>query len=107
MKYDVVVVGGRLAGSTSSLFASKAGLNVLMIEKRQEIGTPVQCAEATTNETFNILEMEPSKRYVCTDIEGVDFYAPNGKHFRVKGNNMYGFRKDMFWREKYSINSLQ
>ena len=91
MKYDVVVVGGRLGGSTSSLFASKGGLDVLMIEKRQEIGTPVQCAEATTNETFNILEMEPSKKYLCTDIEGVDFYAPNGKHFRVKGNNMYGF----------------
>jgi len=91
MKYDVIVVGGRLGGSTSSLFASKGGLDVLMIEKRQEIGTPVQCAEATTTETFNILEIEPSKKYVCTNIEGVDFYAPNGKHFRVKGNNMYGF----------------
>jgi digeranylgeranylglycerophospholipid reductase len=91
MKYDVVVVGGRLAGSTSSLFASKGGLDVLMIEKRQEIGTPVQCAEATTEETFNILGMEPSKKYICTDIKGVDFHAPNGKYFRVKGNNMYGF----------------
>jgi digeranylgeranylglycerophospholipid reductase len=91
MKYDVVVVGGRLAGSTSSLFASKGGLNVLMIEKRQEIGTPVQCAEATTKETFNILEMQPSEKYLCTDIDGVAFYAPNGKHFQVKGNNMYGF----------------
>lgn len=91
MKYDVVVVGGRLAGSSSSLFASKGGLDVLMIEKRQEIGTPVQCAEATTNETFNILEMEPSKKYLCTNIEGVEFHAPNGKYFQVKGNNMYGF----------------
>jgi digeranylgeranylglycerophospholipid reductase len=91
MKYDVVVVGGRLAGSTSSLFASKGGLDVLMIEKRQEIGSPVQCAEFTTKDTFKILEMNPSKKYLCTEIEGVDFYAPNGKHFRVKGNNLYGF----------------
>jgi digeranylgeranylglycerophospholipid reductase len=91
MNYDVVVVGGRLAGSTSSLFASKGGLDVLMIEKRQEIGTPVQCAEATTKETFNVLEMKPNKRYLRTEIEGVEFYAPNGKYFRVKGNNMYGF----------------
>ena len=89
MKYDVVVVGGRLAGSTSSLFASKGGLDVLMIEKRQEIGSPVQCAEFTTKDTFKILEMNPSKKYLCTEIEGVDFYAPNGKHFRVKGNNLY------------------
>lgn len=93
MKYDVVVVGGRLAGSTSSIFASKGGLDVLMIEKRQEIGTPVQCAEATTNDTFKILEMDPSKKYLCTEINGVDFYAPNGKHFRVKANNMYGFQE--------------
>ncbi len=91
MKYDVVVVGGRVAGSTSSLFASKGGLDVLMIEKRQEIGTPVQCAEFTTKDTFKPLEIKPSKKYLRTDIEGVDFYAPNGKHFRVKGNNLYGF----------------
>ena len=52
MKYDVVVVGGRIAGSVSSLFASRGGADVLMIEKRQEIGTPVQCAVGTTTSTF-------------------------------------------------------
>jgi len=93
MKYDVVVVGGRLAGSSSSIFASKGGLDVLMIEKRQEIGTPVQCAEFTTKDTFKNLEMKPSKKYLCADIAGVDFYAPNGKHFRVKGNNLHGFNE--------------
>ncbi len=93
MKYDMIVVGGRIAGSTSSLFASKEGLDVLMVEKRQEIGTPVQCAEATTKATFETLGMKPSPKYVCTDIDGVDFHAPNGKHFKVNGNNMYGFMK--------------
>lgn len=91
MKYDVIVVGGRIAGSSASLFASKGGLDVLMIEKRQEIGTPVQCAEFTTKDVFKTLEIEPSKKYICSDIEGVDFYAPNGKHFRVKGDSLYGF----------------
>ncbi len=35
LKYDIVVVGGRLGGSTASLFASKSDVDVLMIEKRQ------------------------------------------------------------------------
>ena len=70
MKYDVIVVGGRIAGSTASLFASKGGLDVLMIEKRQEIGTPVQCAEFTTKDVFKTLEIDPSKKYICSDIEG-------------------------------------
>jgi digeranylgeranylglycerophospholipid reductase len=93
MKYDVVVVGGRVAGSTSSLFASKGGLDVLMIEKRQEIGTPVQCGEATTTDTFKTLEMKPSEKYLCTELKGADIYAPNDTHFRVSGENVYKFKE--------------
>lgn len=100
MKYDVVVVGGRLAGSSSSLFASKGDLDVLMIEKRQEIGNPVQCAEFTLKDTLEVLEMDPSDKYVCTNIDGVDFYAPNGKYFRVKGGNLYGFNKGYILERK-------
>ncbi len=91
MKYDVIVVGGRVAGSASSLFASKGDLDVLMIEKRQEIGTPVQCAAVTTKDAFKILEIKPKNNYLRTEIEGVDFYAPNGKYFTVKATNMYGY----------------
>lgn len=91
MKYDVVVVGGRVAGSTSSLFASKNDVDVLMIEKRQEIGTPVQCAEATSYGTFKTLKMKPSKRYICTKIEGADLYAPDGSKVRIGGGKAEGF----------------
>ncbi|MGB9979801.1 NAD(P)/FAD-dependent oxidoreductase [Methanobacterium sp.] len=83
MKYDVIVVGGRIGGSISSLFASKNDLNVLMIEKRQEIGVPLQCAEATSEETFETIGMKPSKRYVCSEIFGADLYSPDGTQFRM------------------------
>ena len=84
MKYDVVVVGGRIGGSISSLFASKNDVDVLMIEKRQEIGVPIQCAEGTTHSTFEILEMEPSSRYVCNEIETGTIHAPNGKYINAE-----------------------
>jgi digeranylgeranylglycerophospholipid reductase len=91
MKYDVVVVGARIGGSTASLFASKKGLDVLMIEKNQEIGTPVQCAEATSSRTFQTLEMKPSPKYICSEIKGADVYAPDGTHGHLEGGYAEGF----------------
>jgi len=43
--YDVIVVGAGPAGSTVARYASKKGLRVLLIDRRKEIGVPVQCGE--------------------------------------------------------------
>lgn len=91
MRYDVVVVGGRIGGSVSSLFASKGDLDVLMIEKRQEIGTPVQCAEGTSLGTFETLQMEPSPKYVCTEIGGVHVHSPDNTRVTIKMDGDEGF----------------
>lgn len=94
MKYDVIVVGGRVSGSVSSLFASKNDLNVLMVEKRQEIGVPLQCAEATTEEAFKTIGIKPSAKYVRTEVYGADLYSPDGTNFRMEGDNEKGFVLD-------------
>ncbi len=44
--YDVIVVGAGPAGSVAARKFAESGLSVLLIEKRQEIGAPVRCAEA-------------------------------------------------------------
>jgi digeranylgeranylglycerophospholipid reductase len=44
--YDAVVVGAGPAGSVAARRLAEGGLDVLLIEKRQEIGAPVRCAEA-------------------------------------------------------------
>jgi digeranylgeranylglycerophospholipid reductase len=44
--YDVVVVGAGPAGSVAARKLAEGGLDVLLIEKRQEIGAPVRCGEA-------------------------------------------------------------
>jgi digeranylgeranylglycerophospholipid reductase len=46
--YQVVVVGAGPAGSLAAWEAAQQGLCVLLIEKRQEIGSPVRCAEGIT-----------------------------------------------------------
>ncbi len=51
--YDVVIIGAGPAGSIAARTCAQAGLRVLLAEKRQEIGSPVRCAEAVGKETVS------------------------------------------------------
>src|SRR3989442_161033 len=44
-QYDVVVVGAGPSGSMTARYAAAGGCRTLLIEKRQEIGSPVRCGE--------------------------------------------------------------
>jgi geranylgeranyl reductase family protein len=43
--YDIVVVGAGPAGSSAARAAAQRGARVLLIDRKQRIGLPVQCAE--------------------------------------------------------------
>ncbi|MDA8390330.1 MAG: NAD(P)/FAD-dependent oxidoreductase [Gammaproteobacteria bacterium] len=43
--FDVLVVGLGPGGAAAALAAARAGLSVLAVDKRRQIGEPVQCAE--------------------------------------------------------------
>lgn len=44
-EFDVAVVGAGPAGSSAALAAARAGAKTVLIDRRREIGVPVQCAE--------------------------------------------------------------
>lgn len=94
LKYDVVVVGARVGGSTSALFASKSDVDVLMLEKRQEIGSPVQCAEGVTYNTFETLEIKPNEKYIRSKIKGANIHAPDGRCINYEGGVAEGLVLD-------------
>ena len=43
--YDIVVVGAGPAGSSAARAAARRGARVLLVDRRKQIGVPVQCAE--------------------------------------------------------------
>jgi digeranylgeranylglycerophospholipid reductase len=43
--WDAVIVGAGPAGASAALCLTEAGWNVLIVEKRRQVGIPVQCAE--------------------------------------------------------------
>lgn len=76
-RYDVVVVGAGPAGSITARTAAQKGLDVLLIEKRQEIGDPVRCGEGVKKMSIR-RHIEPDYRWICADVKGSRIFSPNG-----------------------------
>jgi len=81
--YDMVVIGGGPGGSGAAYYGAKAGLRVLMIEKRQEIGSPKRCGEGLSEAGLERMGLELDRVFVRKDIAGAAVYTPDGKCVKV------------------------
>lgn len=76
-RYDVLVVGAGPAGSVAARTCARAGLRVLLIEKRQEIGAPVRCGEAVgADVTRPYIDLDD--RWIAARISGFAFCSSDG-----------------------------
>jgi geranylgeranyl reductase family protein len=66
-EWDVVIVGGGPAGSSAALAAATAGARVLVVDRRETIGSPVQCAEFLARNV--VLEQRFPKEAIAQDVE--------------------------------------
>ena len=80
-EYDVVVVGAGPAGSMTAKFAAKGGAKVLMVEKRQEIGSPVRCGEGISRSWLDAHGIKLDSKSVARQVKGAKIVAPNGTAF--------------------------
>jgi len=81
-RYDVIVVGAGPAGSITAKTAASGGLDVLLIEKRQEIGDPVRCAEGVGKEDLKKY-IEPDPRWIAAEVKGSKILAPDGTEIKM------------------------
>lgn len=81
-KYDVIVVGAGPAGSITAKTCAEAGLEVLLIEKRQEIGDPVRCAEGVGKDGLK-RHIQPDNRWIAAEVKGSKILAPDGTEIKM------------------------
>jgi digeranylgeranylglycerophospholipid reductase len=74
--YDVVVVGAGPGGSITAKTAAEHGLDVLLIERNQEIGVPVKCAEGVSKDIENFVV--PDMKWISAIVKGANIYGPDG-----------------------------
>ncbi|MFQ5910268.1 MAG: NAD(P)/FAD-dependent oxidoreductase [Thermoplasmata archaeon] len=103
LEYDVLVIGAGPAGSTAAKYAADAGTDVLLIEKRQEIGTPVRCSEGIAKRWLDEMGLDPSSRWIAHEVDGARIISPDGSCLEVDeslaGNECgYIIERDLFDR---------
>lgn len=84
-RYDVVIVGAGPGGSITAKTCAEGGLDVLLIEKRQEIGDPVRCAEGVGKDAL-IKHIAPDKRWIAAEVKGSRIIAPDGTQILMSGD---------------------
>lgn len=93
MEVDVLIVGAGPAGSTTARYCADKGLDVLLIDRRAEIGYPVQCGEflPATEEMYSMfpksMDLEElfsiPESLVVGKSDSVDLISPKERSYRV------------------------
>lgn len=92
--YNVIVVGAGTGGTMAAKTAAKAGLKVLLIDKKPKhrIGDKV-CGDAIGRHHFDNLGLSyPKGDELESVFEGIEVYSPDLETvFRIKGEKLEGF----------------
>jgi geranylgeranyl reductase family protein len=65
--WDVLVVGAGPAGSAAGIAAASEGARVLVVDRRETIGSPVQCAEFLPRQV--VLDLKLPSEAIAQDVE--------------------------------------
>ena len=89
-RYDVVVVGAGPAGSTAAYAAARNGASVLMLDRRRELGVPVQCGEVLSEDILNELKIKPDPQWAIGRTNVVKIVSPSGIEIRISERKVTG-----------------
>jgi len=89
-KYDIVVVGAGPAGSMAARAAARSGAKALLLDKRRELGVPVQCGEAISEDPLKDLGIKPDPRWIAGRTNAVKIVSPSGVVVRITEKKIVG-----------------
>ena len=85
-KYDCIVVGAGPAGSMAGKVLAENGIDVLVLEKHPEVGSPLSCAEAISfSGLTNFVPLDPE--WISTQIHKVLLVSPSNIKMKLNHPN--------------------
>jgi digeranylgeranylglycerophospholipid reductase len=89
--YDAIVIGAGPAGSTFARLAAAGGMEVLVVDKRKEIGVPVRCGEGLGLGEPAKQGLELPRRCYSTEVKGAKIVGPDGKEIVWANESTRGY----------------
>jgi len=89
--YDAIVIGAGPSGLAAGLELAEGKANVLILDRKQEIGCPKRCAEGLSNRWFGIMNLKPKPEWAVQEIKGAVLYSPEGKEVKMKEKKILGY----------------
>ncbi len=87
--YDAIIIGAGPAGTTTARFAAEGGARVLVIEKRQEIGTPVRCGEGIAPRWAKEVGIPMDEQdWITNRVKGAKIVSPDGTTLHIDDSDM-------------------
>ncbi len=95
--YDVAVIGAGPAGSMAAWKIAEKGHQVLILDRRKQVGHPIQCGEGLSRYAIESNGLKPDASWIKQETKGARIIVPNGKHVLVKGEG-YSIDRGIFDR---------
>ncbi len=99
--FDVIVIGAGPGGTAFGRVAAKRGLDVLIIDKRKELGSPVRCGEGIGAHWQGKIKLPLHGGAIAAKIDGARCFAPNGKTLKIATPETKGYVLERKIFDKY------
>jgi digeranylgeranylglycerophospholipid reductase len=83
-EYDIIIIGAGPAGLIAGLHAARHGAEVLILDKKTELGIPVRCGEAIVDTIFHDFGIKPTKDIVANKVNVLKLFSSRGKNIEMK-----------------------
>jgi len=93
--YEAIVVGGGPAGLSACAELSRLGVRTLLLERKREVGIPVQCGEAVSRLFMEECGMAADLPWVVAPVRGLRMVMPNGGSITLPRQG-FCIRRDAF-----------
>jgi geranylgeranyl reductase family protein len=94
--YDIVIVGAGPAGSSAAKAAAERGAKVLLVDRKQRVGVPVQCAEFVPQWISRHAHF--SSTCIHQTIDSMITHLPDGASYEMKSPG-YMLDRSLFDKE--------